>query len=163
MKVKNSIEIYVDADACPVKEEVLRVANRHKLKVFMVSNSWLRIGKNNLKIEIIVVPEGQDEADDWIVENITTDDIVITADILLAARCLAVGAKAMAPDGRIFTDDNIGNALAMRDLRSYLREIDNNDTYNAPFTKKDRTVFLQSLENMVQKFLIKIKKSDKSI
>ena len=163
MKVKNSIEIYVDADACPVKEEVLRVANRHKLKVFMVSNSWLRIGNNNLKIEIIVVPEGQDEADDWIVENITTDDIVITADILLAARCLAVGAKAMAPDGRIFTDDNIGNALAMRDLRSYLREIDNNDTYNAPFTKKDRTEFLQSLENMVQKFLIKIKKSDKSI
>lgn len=158
MKVKNSIEIYVDADACPVKEEVLRVANRHKLKVFMVSNSWLRIGNNNLKIEIIVVPEGQDEADDWIVENITTDDIVITADILLAARCLAVGAKAMAPDGRIFTDDNIGNALAMRDLRSYLREIDNNDTYNAPFTKKDRTEFLQSLENMVQKFLIKIKK-----
>ena len=163
MKVKNSIEIYVDADACPVKEEVLRVANRHKLKVFMVSNSWLRIGNNNLKIEIIVVPEGQDEADDWIVENITTDDIVITADILLAARCLAGGAKAMAPDGRIFTDDNIGNALAMRDLRSYLREIDNNDTYNAPFTKKDRTVFLQSLENMVQKFLIKIKKSDKLI
>ena len=163
MKVKNSIEIYVDADACPVKEEVLRVANRHKLKVFMVSNSWLRIGNNNLKIEIIVVPEGQDEADDWIVENITTDDIVITADILLAARCLAGGAKAMAPDGRIFTDDNIGNALAMRDLRSFLREIDNNDTYNAPFTKKDRTVFLQSLENMVQKFLIKIKKSDKSI
>jgi len=158
VKVKNSIEIYVDADACPVKEEVLRVANRHKLKVFMVSNSWLRIGNNNLKIEIIVVPEGQDEADDWIVENITTDDIVITADILLAARCLAVGAKAMAPDGRIFTDDNIGNALAMRDLRSYLREIDNNDTYNAPFTKKDRTEFLQSLENMVQKFLIKIKK-----
>ena len=157
MKVKNRIEIYVDADACPVKKEVLRVANRHKLKVFMVSNSWLRIGNNHPNIEIIVVPEGQDEADNWIVEHISSDDIVITADIPLAARCLAGEAKAIAPDGRIFTDDNIGNALAMRDLRSYLREIDNNDTYNASFTKKDRAVFLQSIENMIQKFFLKIK------
>ena len=151
MKVKSRIDIYVDADACPVKEEVLRVSNRHKLKVFIVSNSWLRFGNNNLMIKRIVVPEGQDEADNWIVEHISTDDIVITGDIPLASRCLLGGAKAIAPNGRVFSSDNIGNALAMRDLKSFLREIDNNDTYNASFTKKDRTAFLQSLENMIQK------------
>lgn len=153
VKTKNRIDIYIDADACPVKEEVLRVAARHKLKVFIVSNSWLRIGGNNPMVERVVVPEGQDEADNWIVEHISIDDIVVTGDIPLAALCLVGGAKAVASNGRVFTSDNIGNALAMRDLKRYLREIDNNDTYNASFTKKDRTAFLQSFENMIHSFL----------
>ena len=143
-------EIYVDGDACPVKEEVLRVATRHGLKVHMVGNSWLRHGGDNPLINRVVVPEGPDAADDWIAEHIGAGDIAVTTDIPLAARCLERGAQALGSTGKAFTRENIGNALAMRDLKSHLRETDQGGNYNPSFTKQDRSQFLQALENAVQ-------------
>ncbi|MDA1326605.1 MAG: YaiI/YqxD family protein [Proteobacteria bacterium] len=143
-------EIYVDGDACPVKDEVLRVATRHGLTVHMVGNSWLRFGGENPLIHRVVVPEAPDAADDWIAEHIGAGDIAITADIPLAARCLESGAQVLGATGKAFTPENIGNALAMRDLKSHLRETDQGGNYNASFTKQDRSQFLQALENAVQ-------------
>jgi uncharacterized protein YaiI (UPF0178 family) len=143
-------EIYVDGDACPVKEEVLRVATRHGLRVHMVGNSWLRHGGDNPLINRVVVPEGPDAADDWIAEHIGAGDIAVTADIPLAARCLENGAHALGSTGKAFTPENIGNALAMRELKSHLRETDEGGNFNPSFTKQDRSQFLQALENAVQ-------------
>ena len=150
MAARQIPEIYVDGDACPVKEEVLRVATRHGLTVHMVGNSWLRFGGDNPLIHRVVVPEGPDAADDWIAEHIGAGDIAITADIPLAARCLESGAQVLGATGKAFTPENIGNALAMRDLKSHLRETDQGGNFNASFTKQDRSQFLQALETAVQ-------------
>jgi len=142
-------EIYVDADACPVKEEILRVAGRHGLKVHIVGNSWLRMDVNAL-VNRVVVAEGPDAADDWIAEHAGAGDIVVTADIPLAARSLEAGAWALDHKGKPFTAENIGMAVAMRDLKSQLRESGEIRDHGAAFTRRDRSNFLQALENVVQ-------------
>jgi uncharacterized protein YaiI (UPF0178 family) len=143
------LNIYVDADACPVKEEVIKVADRHKLDVYMVSNSYLRpINKSN--IHLVLVESGADIADNWIVERIKNGDIAVTADILLAQRCLANKAEALNPNGKIFTNENIGNAVAGRILNAHLREIGEITGGNPSFTKQNRSAFLQRLENTIQ-------------
>ncbi len=144
------LEIFVDADACPVKEEVLKVAYRHDLVVHLVSNQWLRIPVGP-KINKVVVSDGFDAADDWIAENAGVGDICITGDIPLAARCLENGATVIGHGGRPFSDDNIGMALAMRELKSQLRDMGEDKGYNASFTAKDRSTFLSALESWAQK------------
>ena len=143
------LEIYVDGDACPVKQEVESVATRHGLTVHIVSNGGLRPSRNPL-VKSVTVAEGADAADDWIAEHIDTGDIAITADIPLAARCLKKGARVVSPTGRPFTETTIGMALGMRDLHRHLREATGNQTYNAGFTKQDRSRFLGALENEIQ-------------
>jgi uncharacterized protein YaiI (UPF0178 family) len=142
-------EIYVDADACPVKDEVLRVAERHNLQVYVVSNSGMRPSRNPM-VRQIVVPQTPDAADDWIAEHITANDICVTADIPLAARCLEIGAVSLHSNGKPFTQESIGMALAMRDLMQQLREAGDVKGTNPPFTKDDRSRFLQALEGAVQ-------------
>lgn len=145
-------EIYVDADACPVKDEVLRVAERHRLKVHVVSNRWHR-GTDGPLVNRVVVPEGPDSADNWIAERITEGDICITPDIPLAARCIERGAQVLGNTGKPFTPESIGMALAMRDLMTHLRETGEVKGYNPSFGKQDRSRFLQALEAAVQKAL----------
>ena len=115
-------EIYVDADACPVKDEVVRVAERHGLAVHMVSNAWMRIADSPL-INRVVVEEGPDVADDWIAAQIGSGDIAVTADIPLAARCIKAGAKVIGPTGKPFTESSIGMALAVRDMMADLNDV----------------------------------------
>ena len=143
------MQIYVDADACTVKAEVLRVAARHQLPMHVVSNSWMRLDDHPL-IHRVVVADGADAADDWIAERIGPGDIAITADIPLAARCLKAGARAIGPTGKPFTESGIGMALAMRELQSHLRETGESKGYNAAFTPRDRSRFLEELENAIQ-------------
>jgi hypothetical protein len=143
------LEIFVDADACPVKDEVLRVAGRHRLQVHMVGNTWMRLG-GAADVNRVVVPREPDAADDWIVEHIGADDIAITADILLAARCIEKGARTLGPTGKPFTEDGIGMAVAMRDLTAHLRETGEISGHNPGFTRKDRSRFLDALEQLVQ-------------
>ena len=142
-------EVYVDADACPVKDEVLKVAARHKWPIHMVSNSWMRLPETPL-INRIVVPEGPDVADDWIAERAGSGDLVITNDIPLAARCLEQGARALRPTGKAFTEDNIGMGLAMRDLSAQLRESGEITGGPASFTRQDRSRFLSAMEDAIQ-------------
>ena len=144
--------IYVDADACPVKDEALRVAERHALSLHFVSNSWMRLPESPL-VNRVVVSDGPDAADNWIAERAGARDIVVTADIPLAARCLKRGAQVIGPTGKPFTADGIGMALAMRDLSAHLRETGESKGYNASFTKADRSRFLQALEHAVQRSL----------
>jgi uncharacterized protein YaiI (UPF0178 family) len=141
--------LYIDADACPVKEEAVRVAERHGLPIHFVSNAWMRLPESPL-VQRVVVPEGPDAADDWIAERAKPGDIVVTADIPLAARCLKAGARVIGNTGKPFTDANIGTALAMRDLSRHLRETGESKGYNAGFTRADRSRFLQALEAAVQ-------------
>ena len=143
-------EIYIDADACPVKAEVLRVAERHGVLVHMVGNSWLRMAAGNPLVNSIVVPEEPDAADDWIAENIGAGDIAITSDIPLAARCLKAGAAAIGPTGKPFTEVGIGNALAMRDLMAHLRDTGEITGGGPSFSKQDRSRFLSVLETAIQ-------------
>ena len=148
------LNIYVDADACPVKEEICRVAMRHNLQVYLVSNSRLNmiVNKNVHKIQ---VGSDLDAADNWIEEHIETGDIVVTLDILLAERCLKKRVATLSPMGRVFNNDTIGVAKAMRDLRLHLRETGTASSYNAPFSKQDRSRFLQLLEEMIQAIKIR--------
>lgn len=141
--------IYIDADACPVKDEAVRVADRHALAIHFVSNSFMRLPES-ANVQRIVVEDGPDAADDWIAERITPADICVTADIPLASRCLKAGAKVISPVGRPFTNANIGSALAMRDLNQHLRETGESKGYNANFSKQDRSRFLEALEQAVQ-------------
>lgn len=150
MSEANSPAIFVDADACPVKDEALRVAERHGLPLHFVSNSWMRLPDSPL-VKRIVVAEGPDAADDWIVEHIARDDIAVTADIPLAARCLKKGAQAIGPTGKPFTEASIGMALAMRELSAHLRETGESKGYNASFARQDRSRFLEALEQAVQR------------
>jgi len=138
-------EIYVDGDACPVKDEVLKVAARHGVRVNLVSNRWLR-GLDSSLVNQVVVAEEPDAADDWIATHIGPGDIAITADILLAARCVEVGARVLGPSGKPFTEDNIGIAVAMRELKSHLRETGEDRGFNPGFTQKDRSRFLSALD-----------------
>jgi uncharacterized protein YaiI (UPF0178 family) len=142
-------KIFVDGDACPVKAEVERVAGRHGLAVTIVSNGGLRPSANPL-LRHVTVPEGADAADDWIAEHIGAGDIAVTADIPLAARCLDKGARVIGPNGKPFTPEGIGMALGMRELHRHLREATGGQTYNAGFTKQDRSRFLNELENCIQ-------------
>jgi len=141
--------ILIDADACPVKDEAVRVAERHGLTIHFVSNAWMRLPEGPL-IRRVVVSEGPDAADDWIAERAGKDDIVVTADIALAARCLEAGTRVIGPTGKPFSEASIGMALAMRDLSRHLRETGESKGHNASFTRQDRSRFLQALEEAVQ-------------
>jgi hypothetical protein len=141
-------EIFVDADACPVKAEVERVAERHGLVVHVVSNGGIRPSQNPL-VKTVIVAQGADAADDWIAGHIGVADICITSDIPLASRCLKTGAAVLRPNGKAFDEASIGMALGMRDLHKHLRET-GAQTFNAGFTKQDRSNFLNALENAIQ-------------
>lgn len=145
----STLNIYVDADACPVKAEAVRVASRHDLTITFVSNSWMRLEDHPL-VQRVVVGEGADAADDWIAEHVRAFDLVVTADILLAARCLKAGAQCISPTGKPFTEANIGSAVAMRDLQRHLRETGESRGFNAAFTPRDRSRFLEAMEHAVQ-------------
>ena len=144
-----AMQIYVDADACPVKEEALRVAERHGLAIHYVSNSWMRLPEGS-NVHRVVVQDGPDAADDWIAERVESDDIVVTQDIPLASRALKKGARAIGNTGKPYNDASIGMALAMRELSQHLRETGESRGFNAAFTRADRSRFLQALEQAVQ-------------
>ncbi|MBF0448475.1 MAG: YaiI/YqxD family protein [Magnetococcales bacterium] len=144
------VKIYVDADACPVKEETVRVAERHELTVFMVSNQWMRLPSSRV-VRQKLVGAGADKADDWIAEQVGDEDIVITADIPLASRCLAKNSLVLGPSGRPFDEEGIGMALAMRELHAHLRETGDFKSGGGAFSKKDRSRFLSALEEGVRK------------
>ena len=141
--------IFVDGDACPVKAEIEKVATRHRLPVTIVSNGGLRPSANPLVCHVMV-PDGPDAADDWIAEHIGAKDIAVTADIPLASRCLEKGARVIGPNGKPFTQDNVGMALGMRELNRHLREVTGGQTHHAGFSKQDRSRFLGELENCIQ-------------
>ena len=144
------MRIFVDADSCPVKDEVYRVAKRYGLEVTLVSATWLRIPPESwIHLEVVKDTGGLDAADDWIVDRIGTDDIVVTDDIILASRCLKKNCKALSPRGRAFTAESIGDALANRELMANLRQVGAITGGPAGFTKSDRSVFLQQLDNAV--------------
>jgi uncharacterized protein YaiI (UPF0178 family) len=140
--------IYVDADACPVKDEVYKVARRYGLKVYVVANSPIRVPRDDL-VELVEVRGGMDKADDWIAERADLGDVVVTADIPLADRCLARGARVLAPTGREFTDGSIGHSLATRALLDVLRQAGEVTGGPAPFAKADRSRFLSKLDEAV--------------
>ncbi len=140
--------IYIDADACPVKEEVYRVARRYEIKVFVVANAPIRVPNEHL-IELVVVRGGFDAADDRIVECLVEGDIVITTDIPLADRCLRCGARVLGPKGVEFTEDAIGSALATRALLDMLRQSGSFGGGPAPFAKADRSRFLAKLDELI--------------
>ena len=143
--------ILVDADACPVKEEVYRVARRLGVPVVVVANSRMQVPLA-AAIELQVVASGQlDDVDDWIAERAGPDDIVVSADIRLAARCLAAGAQVLGPDGRAFTEEGIGSALATRELMAGLRELGTISGGPKPFAPQDRSRFLHALDEAVRK------------
>lgn len=142
------VHLYVDADACPVKAETVKVAERHGLPVVFVANAYLAVPRGP-GVRVQVVPGSFDAADDWIVDRVNRDDVVVTSDIPLASRCLKAGARVLKPNGQRFTDDNIGNALASRELASELR------AYGVgggppPFGPKDRSRYLDALENVLR-------------
>jgi uncharacterized protein YaiI (UPF0178 family) len=143
------LEIYVDADGCPVKDEVYRVAGRHGLTVCVVANAWLRL-PDDPRVRRVTVTEGFDQVDDWIAERIGPGDIAITADVPLAARCVERGARAITPDGRSFDEASIGSALAERNLMTALREAGEIRGGGRPFTKQDRARFLNALDAAIQ-------------
>ena len=151
------LNIFIDADACPVKQEVFRVAERFKLEVTLVSNIHMRIPPENPKIKLVIVDSGPDEADNWIAENAEEGDIVITADIPLADRSVKKGSCVISPSGRLFTEDNIGSILATRNLMADLRDLGEITGGPAPFSKKDRSNFLQQLDTLIHSILRKYK------
>lgn len=142
------MHIMIDADACPVKEETYRVAGRYGLSVTLVANTRMRI-PNEPWITLQVVPGGFDAADDWIVDHIEPQDIVVTADILLASRCIQKQAHAISPTGKTFTDDNIGQSVATRNLMADLRGAGEITGGPPPIQKRDRSRFLQHLDALI--------------
>lgn len=142
------LHIYIDADACPVKDEVYKVAQRYGLPVTLVANSFMRVPGSD-RIKLVVVDAGLDKADDWIVEQTEKDDIVITGDIPLAARCLDKGARVLGHKGKPFTLENVGEALASRQLLKQLRDQGIMMGGPPPFAKKDRSLFLQQLDQLI--------------
>jgi uncharacterized protein YaiI (UPF0178 family) len=145
------IRIFIDADACPVKNEIYRVAERYGLNVFVVANSFMNVPRSD-QIERVIVSEGPDVADDWIVERATPNDIVITADIPLAGRCVKKGASVIGPTGKPFTEDSIGMALATRDLLTDLRSAGATTRGPPPLTRQDISRFLSALDLAVTRF-----------
>jgi uncharacterized protein len=147
------ITIYIDADACPVKQEIYRVAERHAgkgtaLKVFVVSNSPIAVPRDEF-VERVVVSAGMDEADNWIAERAKRGDIVVTADVPLASRGVKAGAEVIAPNGKRFTEDSIGNTLATRDLMDSLRSAGAITSGPKPFAPRDRSAFLAALDQAI--------------
>jgi uncharacterized protein YaiI (UPF0178 family) len=146
------IEIYVDGDGCPVKDEAYRVATRYDVAVKLVANSRLYVPEG-LGVEMVLVDQGPDAADDWIAEKVRPGDVVVTADIPLAARCLEAGARVLGTNGRAFSEESIGDRLAMRDLKANLREAGVMSGGPPPMSAKDRSRFLSKLDELVQKGL----------
>lgn len=144
--------VFVDADACPVKREIYRVASRYGLGVTVVSNSWMRIPDSE-RIRLVVVESGEGVADDWIAERVGPGHIVVTGDIPLAARCLKAGATVLGNTGRPFTEDNIGDVLATRDLLSDLREQGMITAGPPPLAASDRSRFLQAMDEAVNRLI----------
>ncbi|AYV48800.1 YaiI/YqxD family protein [Caulobacter flavus] len=142
--------IYIDADACPVKDETYKVAARNGLKTYVVSNSWIRVPATPA-IEQVVVDAGPDVADDWIAERAGPGDVVVTNDIPLADRVLKAGGQAIAPNGRVFTADMIGSALASRSIGEHLRSMGEVTSGPKAFGPQDRSKFLQALDQAVVK------------
>ncbi len=143
------VKIYVDADACPVKNEIERIATRHKLITYMVCNGGIRPFRNPL-IKLVVVNQAADAADSWIIDHIGKIDICVTNDIPLAGHCLTKGAWAIKPNGLRFTDDNIGMAIATRDIMGKMRESGEVTFGSSPFGKLDRSRFLNQMEIIVR-------------
>ena len=143
--MKNPINVYVDADACPVKDEAVKVADRHKATIHFVSNQRMRLPVG-FDVRRVVVSDSFDAADDWIAENAGKGDVVITADIPLAERCLQGGAQVIGPTGKPFTADNIGMGMAMRELSRDLRDMGEISGAGPAFSKKDRSRFLEAME-----------------
>ena len=141
----SAIRIFIDADACPVKNEVYRVAERYGLKVFVVANSYMNVPRSPL-IERVIVSEGPDVADGWIVERVTASDIVITADVPLAGHSVRKGASVLSPTGKLFDNDSIGMALATRDLMTELRSAGAVTRGPPPLTRQDVSRFLSALD-----------------
>ena len=144
--------IYIDADGCPVKDEVYRVAGRYDLKVFVVANRYQNVPPSSL-IEAVVVGTGFDAADNWIAEHVTAGDMVITADIPLADRCIKRGARVLGPKGREFTEDSIGGALASRELSSHLRDMGIITGGPKAMQQKDKSRFLSKLDEIINALL----------
>jgi uncharacterized protein YaiI (UPF0178 family) len=145
-----AIRLFIDADACPVKDEVYKVAQRYGLKTWVVANAFLMVPASPL-IERVVVDAGPDVADDWIAEQARPGDIVITNDIPLAGRALKAGAAALAPNGRAFTEDSIGAALSQRTLMEHLRSTGEITGGPKPFDRQDRSRFLGALDEAIQR------------
>lgn len=143
------MRIYVDADGCPVKQEILRVAGRYDLKVSMVANSQMRLPADE-NVEQVVVASGFDAADDWIAQRATDGDVVVSGDIPLASRCIERGARVIDFKGKELTPDTIGDAVAGRDLMAYLRESGLTTGGPAPFQPRDRSRFLHKLDEVIQ-------------
>ncbi|GGB53260.1 UPF0178 protein [Roseibium aquae] len=141
--------LYVDADACPVKEEAARVADRHRVRVIFVSNSWMRLPDLPC-VERRIVPEGPDAADDWIADHAAKGDVVVTADVPLASRCVDKGALVITPGGKPFRESAMGMRLAMRDLSTHLREIGAISESGPAFSKADRSRFLNQIESLMR-------------
>ena len=148
------LELYVDADSCPVKDEIYRVAYRYALTVHVVANQSVHVAASD-SFHFVLVGDRFDEADDWIAERASEGDIVITADILLAARCLENDARVLDPRGRVFKDESIGEAIAAREAQAYMREMGIQAGGPPPMQEKDRSKFLMSLDQVVQQVLRK--------
>ena len=153
------VKIYVDADACPVKNEVERVATRHNLETYMVCDGGIRPSLNPL-IQLVVVNQGADAADDWIADHIKKSDVCVTNDIPLAGRCLKKGAFVLKPNVKIYTNVNIGIALATREIMEKIRETGEMTGGPPPFSKADRSKFLDQMEMIVQKAMKSYNKSN---
>jgi uncharacterized protein YaiI (UPF0178 family) len=143
------LHVFIDADACPVKQEVFRVAGRYGLEVTLVANSWMRIPDEQW-ITLKIVEDGFDAADDWIAEHVQPHDVVVTADIPLASRCLKQGARVIGHTGKAFTEGNIGEIVATRDLMSDLRGAGEIKGGPPPLEKRDRSQFLQKFDEVIQ-------------
>ncbi len=143
------IQIYIDADGCPVKEEVYKVAARYKIKVYVVANKNLKVPFDPL-VEMVAVSKGFDAADDWVVEKAGDQDIVITSDILLADRCVKKKVRVLSPQGYEFTEDNIGMSVAHRELMQNLRQMGEMRGGPAPMDKRARSQFLGKLDQIIQ-------------
>jgi len=143
------IEIFVDGDGCPVKDETYVVATRYGVRVALVANSPQNV-PHGFGVTLVVVDRGPDAADDWIVENVRRGDVVVTADLPLAARCLQAGARVLGTTGRVFSQDSIGDLVATRDLKAQLREIGVMSGGPPPMSAKDRSRFLSKLDELVQ-------------
>jgi len=143
------VNIFVDADACPVKQEISRVARRNGVDVTLVSNTWMRIPRER-HLALVVVDGQFDSVDDWIVEHVARNDVVVSADVPLASRCLSKGARVLSPNGRVFTEDSIGDALASGAISAHLRELGMITGGPAPFDKRDRSRLLQRLDEIVK-------------
>ena len=142
------MQIFIDADACPVKGEVYKVAERHGLKVSVVANSRMAVPREPW-LDLVVVGGHPDAADDWIADRAAAGDVVVTADVPLASRCVKAGAAVLAPDGRQFTEDSIGMALATRNLMDHLRSTGDITGGPRPFTPRDRSEFLGALDRVI--------------